>query len=753
MLRLGRGLRGVRTKAGSRPIAARTQSSLDPFKQKKFTRFEDIPAEQQELVKKEAMQQFAEQLPEPELPSEKQMILAIKREARQNRLSRDEIRANVLHFFSTTLQARQTQMESPDPPEPLSRGNSDDRALLFDALEVLPKSHADLFAPEEYVAFFNLAKLGVVADQARDMKTVCDLFYPLGKFRVDPYNEMEYLQLLLDADQAQRALLYWTARVNHRSQDVQRLRWYHEFGVAALLSLGRIKQAQQEASRIVRDFGWLDSNLVLHLCKTSPDSETMDRWSAQLTAQMSSSSAVLSRDPHVSLGNLTFTNIITKPGGPPRPFCESEEQLERHLSARTVSVAHLAELARLYIVRGRDVRGLVKDPGVKRLMTNEDIGMMLATEASVVAKESHRAGRQSRGSADRGSDAPLQLFELIAVECPQLLSSADFYAAWLNVLTYFDKRAVERVLALMQEHGVELEAPHQVALAAYYLKHDPERAQELLEADKAAVWGAFLRHYARAQEHELFAATLERFLARKRKPSPSTVAAVINYFHKQKDFGGLWRSFNRVILNKYSPSDHLRTAAVFSQSLYRLLWKVLEDYYRAEGDSAVNGNPSGVHSVAGTTARADTQWNGEWATETTREWEMLNPGCVPAPRNLFLKMISEQQTHSCTPRHVLPAFIRSGDFVGALAVLRFYKDVVGYDLDGKEASQISQLLAKTRIRVFHSKELKRPVMDDHPLWMGLEMDLNLYINRGELEDVEDVEQVLKTLKEGRSFGK
>lgn len=125
----------------------------------------------------------------------------------------------------------------------------------------------------------------------------------------------------------------------------------------------------------------------------------------------------------------------------------------------------------------------------------------------------------------------------------------------------------------------------------------------------------------------------------------------------------------------------------------------------------------------------------------------MNEECAPAPRNLFLKMVAEQQVHSCSPIDIVPVFIRSGDFVGAIAVLRFYKDVVGYDMDGKEAGEISQVLGKIKKQVFRTRDLKRPVMDDHPLWMGLEVDLNLYIGD---EVTETVEEVLKCLKEGKS---
>ncbi|RDW27511.1 hypothetical protein B0I72DRAFT_134730 [Yarrowia lipolytica] len=745
MLRL---VRTFRTKAGRTKIAPKTNSAFDPFKKPAFQRFEDLPASQQEAAKTQALQEFDKNVdnnPQMEIPSEYSMIAAIKQEARQNRLNRDEIRDNILHFFHLTMQAREQQMAHPTNVTVIQRGREDDRSLLFDALEVLPKNHADIFSPEEYVAFFNLAKLGTVSDQARDMKTVCDLFYPLNIFRVDPYNEMEYLQLLLDSDQAQKALKYQQARLNHKNQDVKELRWYHEFGVAVLLSLGRIKDANFEAGKIISQFSWLESNLLVHLCKTATDSETMDKWSQQLLRQMQDTEAILTRDPAVSLGNLTFTNIITKRGGVKRPFCESEEQLETALSAKTVSVAHLTELTRLYIMKGLDIKKLIKDPRVTRLLTSDtDIGLILATEAALVAKESNN-NSNIKSRAD--PNAAIKLFETLTDQCPSLLTTPLFYTHWLNVLTYFDKRRVGHVIELMEANGVKQDSSHLVAMATYYLKHDYEKAVCLLETDTPAIWGVFLRHYARTQDDEQFNNVLELFLSKKRKPSPSTISAVVNYYHKQKDYGSLWRQFNHITLNKYSPHDHLRTAAVFSSQLYKLLWKILTDYYRSKGDRAILGKPSHVHSVAGTSPRADSAWQGEWVSDGVRKWELVNEECAPAPRNLFLKMIAEQQVHSCSPIDIVPVFIRSGDFVGAIAVLRFYKDVVGYDMDGKEAGEISQVLGKIKKQVFRTRDLKRPVMDDHPLWMGLEVDLNLYIGD---EVTETVEEVLKCLKEGKS---
>lgn len=745
MLRL---VRTIRTKAGRTNIAPKTQSAFDPFKKPAFQKFEDLPESQQEAFKAQALQEFDKNVdnnPQMEIPSEYSMIAAIKQEARQNRLNRDEIRDNILHFFQLTMQAREQQMANPETVTVIQRGREDERSLLFDALEVLPKNHADIFSPEEYVAFFNLAKLGTVTDQARDMKTVCDLFYPLNVFKVDPYNEMEYLQLLLDSDQARKALRYQQARLSHKNQDVKEMRWYHEFGVAVLLSLGRIKDANLEAGKIISQFGWLESNLLVHLCKTATDAETMERWSQQLLRQMEDTDAVLTRDPAVSLGNLTFTNIITKRGGVQRPFCETEEELEAHLSAKTVSAAHLTELTRLYITKGLDIKKLIKEPGVKRLLTSDaDIGLILASEAALVAKETH-GNPNTKSRAD--PDSVIKLFETLVDQCPSLLSSPLFYTHWLNVLTYFDKKRVGHVIDLMEAHGVERDSSHLVAMATYYLKHDYEKAISLLETDTPAIWGVFLRHYARSQDDEKFGKILREFLSKKRKPSPSTIAAVINYYHKQKDYGSLWKQFNQVALNRYSPHDHLRTAAVFSSQLYKLLWKVLTDYYRSNGDSAILGNPSLVHSVAGSSPRADSAWQGEWVSDGVRKWELMNGECAPAPRNLFLKMVAEQQVHACSPRDVVPVFIRSGDFVGALAVLRFYKDVVGYDLDGKEAGEIAQVLGKVKKQVFRTRDIKRPVMDDHPLWMGLEVDLNLYIGE---EVTETVEEVLECLKEGKS---
>ncbi|KAG5366048.1 hypothetical protein CJU89_0458 [Yarrowia sp. B02] len=750
MLRL---VRTFRTKAGRTRIAPRTQSSLDPFKKPAFPGFEDLPAKQQEAMKAEALQEFDKKIaenPEMEIPSEYSMIAAIQKEARENRLNRDEIRENMLHFFELTLQAREQQLSDPTAATVIPRHREDERSLLFDALEVLPKDHADIFSPEEYVAFFNLAKLGTVTDQARDMKTVCDLFYPLNIFRVDPYNEMEYLQLLLDSNEAQKSLTYQQARVNHKNQDVKDLRWYHEFGVALLLSLGRIKDANYEAGKIVEHFGWLESNLLVHLCKSATDSETRDKWTQQLLKQMEDKEAVLTRDPAVVLGNLTFTNIITKRGGVQRPFCETEEELEAYLSAKAVSIAHLTELTTLYITKGMDVKKLIKERGVKRLLTNDtDIALILATEAALVAKES--TSNTTPNKKDRADpDAALELFNTLAEQCPSVLSTPLFYTHWLNVLTYFDKRKVGHVISLMEKNGVQRDSSHQVALATYYLKHDYEKAVSLLETDTPhtpAIWGVFLRHYARAQDDEKFNEVLDEFLSKKRKASPSTIAAIINYYHKQKNYGSLWKQFNNVTLNKYCPHDHLRTAAVFTPQLYQLLWKILTEYYRANGDNAIRGKPSKIHSVGGASPRADSVWQGEWASDGVRKWEMVNEECAPAPRNLFLKMISEQQVNACTPVEVVPVFIRSGDFVGALAVLRFYKEVVGYDMDAQEAGEIAQVLGKIKKQVFRTKDLTRPVMDDHPLWMGLEVDLNLYIG----DDVtETVEEVLECLKEGKS---
>ncbi|KAG5357437.1 hypothetical protein CJU90_6272 [Yarrowia sp. C11] len=749
MLRL---VRTFRTKAGRTKIAPRTQSSFDPFKKPTFPTFDDLPAAQQEAAKAQALQDFdkkVDQNPEMEIPSDYSLIAAIRDDAQQNRLNKDEIRENVLHFFQLTAQARERQMANPNNATVIQRGREDDRSLLFDTLEVLPHSYADIFTPEEYVAFFNLAKLGTVVDQARDIKTVCDLFYPLNIFRVDPYNEMEYLQLLLDSDQARRALKYQQARMAHGSQDVKDLRWYHEFGVIVLLSQGRIREANYEAEKIISQFGWLESNLLVHLCKTATDTETMEQWTQQLLKQIQDPKATLTRDPVVSLGNLTFTNIITKRGGVQRPFCETEEELEAALSAKTVSIAHLTELTRLYITMGLDIKKLIKQPGVKRLLTNgTDIGLILATEAAMVAKESNHNNSKTHSLPD--PDAAIMLFETLADQCPSLLSSPLFYTHWLNVLTYFDKRRVGDVVELMEANGVERDSSHKVAMATYYLKHDYDKAVSILEADTKApaVWGAFLRHYARAQDDEKFNQVLEQFLSKKRKPSPSTISAVINYYHKQKDYGALWKSFNQVTLSKYNPTDHLRTAAVFSSQLYQLLWKVLTEYYLSSGDNAIAGKPSFVHSVAGSSPRADSVWEGEWVRDGVRKWELVNGECAPAPRNLFLKMVAEQQVHSCSPKEVLPAFIRSGDFVGAIAILRFYKEVVGYDLDGREAGEISQILDKIKARAHRNKDLKRPVMDDHPLWMGLELDLNMYIGDGVTETVEEV---LECLKEGKSM--
>lgn len=744
MLRL---VRTLRTKAGRTNIAPKSQSALDPFKRPAFQRFEDLPAAQQEAFKAQALQEFDQDVdnnPQMEIPSEYSIIATIKEEARQNRLNRDEIRDNILHFFQLTMQAREQQMADPTSVTIIQRGREDERSLLFDALEVLPKNHAEIFSPEEYVAFFNLAKLGTVIDQARDMKTVCDLFYPLNIFRVDPYNEMEYLQLLLDQGQAQKALKYQQARLDHKNQDVKDMRWYHEFGVAALLSSGRIHDANFEARKIISQFGWLESNLLVHLCKTATDSETMEQWSQQLLRQMDDTDAILTRDPAVSLGNLTFTNIITKRGGVERPFCESEEELEALLSAKTVSVAHLTELMKLYITKGLNVKKLIKEPGVKRLLTSDaDIGLILASEAAVVAKEIIGYAKTQPQAL-----AAIKLFDILAEQCPSLLSSPLFYTHWLNVLTHLGNRGMGDVLELMEANGVERDSSHVVAMATHYLKHDYEKAFGLLENEvPAAVWGVFLRHYGRSQDDEKFHEILEKFLSKKRRASPSTISAVINYYHKQKNYGSLWKQFNNVILHKYSPIDHLRTAAVFSPPLYKLLWKVLTDYYRAHGDRAINGNPSLVHSVAGSTPRADSAWKGEWVSDGVRKWESVNGECAPAPRNLFLKMVAERQVHACGPGEVVPVFIRSGDFVGALAVLRFYKEVVGYDMDGKEAGEISQVLGKIKTKVFRTRDVKRPVMDDHPLWMGLEVDLTVFIGD---EVTETVEEVLESLKEGKS---
>lgn len=745
MLRL---VRTIRTKAGRAHITPKSQSSLDPFKKPAFQRFEDLPAAQQEAFKAQALQEFDQDVdknPQMEIPSEYSMIAAIKQEARQNRLNRDEIRDNILHFFQLTMQAREQQMANPTSVTMIQRGREDERSLLFDALEVLPKNHAEIFSPEEYVAFFNLAKLGTVVDQARDMKTVCDLFYPLNIFRVDPYNEMEYLQLLLDQDQAQKALKYQQARLAHKNQDVKDLRWFHEFGVAVLLSLGRMKDANFEAGKIISQFGWLESNLLVHLCKTATDAETMEKWSQQILRQMEDKDAILTRDPAVSLGNLTFTNIITKPGGVKRPFCESEEELEALLSAKTVSVAHLTELIKIHITKGLNIRKFIKEPGVKRLLTSDaDIGLILASEAAVVAKETVSNTKSKPGVE---SDAVVKLFDILADQCPSLLSSPLFYTHWLNVLTQLKKKRVGHVIELMEANGVERDSSHLVAMATNYLKHDYEKAFGLLETETPAIWGVFLRHYARSQDDEKFNEILDKFLSKKRKPSPSTISAVINYYHKQKNYGSLWKQFNHVTLNKYSPNDHLRTAAIFSPPLYKLLWKILTDYYRSKGDSAIVGNPSPVHSVAGSSPRADSAWQGEWVSDGVRKWELVNEECAPAPRNLFLKMVAERQVHACGPGEIVPVFIRSGDFVGALAVLRFYKEVVGYDMDGKEAGEISLVLGKIKKKVFRTQDVKRPVMDDHPLWMGLEVDLNVFIG----DDVtETVEEVLECLKEGKS---
>lgn len=749
LLSMLRHIRTFRHKAGRVRIAPKTQSSFDPFKKPKILGYDDLPDTQKEAMKQQALKDFDESFdknPTMEIPSESSMIAYMKSEARRNRLNRDEIHENLLHFFEITKQARHAQLADPENATMFKRGNQDERSLFFDALEVLPTDHADIFSPEEYVQFFDLAKLGLVKDQVRDIMTVCQLFYPLNKFRLDPYNEMEYLQLLLDSDKPQRALRYQQARIHHPNQDVRGLRWYHEFGLVILLSLGRLVDANKEAEKIIEKFGWLESNLLVHLCKTATDSSTRERWIQQLLKQIEDREVIMTREPAVSLGNITFTNIITKPGGIKRPFCETEETLEKSLSAKTVSTANLNELAQFYMQKNLGVQQLVRHKVFRRLLLNDtDVGLMLASEAAQVAK---KAKDPSKRSPEVAASA-VSLFKSLAEECPALLKVPQFYTYWLNVLTYFDLPATRQLTSLMEENNIKHDSSHIVALASFYLKHDPVKAAELKNSKSSAIWGTFLRHYARTQNHDKFEEHLEEFLGLKIKASPSTISAILNYYHKQKEYRQMWTRFNQVMLNTYGPRDHLRTAASFSPELYRLLWRLLDEYYRAEGDQAKLGQPSTLHSVAGSTPRTDSVWNGEFDAENRRVWETVDKECAPAPRNLFLKMITEQNVTAVKLVDVVTVFLRSADFIGAVAVLRFYKEVVGYNLQSREAAKILGVLRRMNIEYLKtSNDLGNPVMDDNPLWMGLEIDFTMYFRQDEYGTVNEL---LNYWKEGKNL--
>ncbi|ANB14687.1 Sov1p [Sugiyamaella lignohabitans] len=496
------------------------------------------------------------------------------------------------------------------------------------------------------------------------IKIVGDILYSYNTVRMDPFNEVEYMDSLSYFGNSYRAIQIWKSR--RTKKDVEGSLYWLEVGILYHQQAKLLAKAEGLAEEMIQEFGYMQPRVIIGFINSygpTGNSQLIDKWVNQLTRV-------------IELNNFKLANEKLSEEAEDRIDAERASALFNQIKAPSASdlekvvalllknqlwsqTAVLIEYMEKCGMKNSAHRMLQVLDSTTRRLVNE-----VNTPKTLIPKQFRRSRRLAAPETNR--QLMVVISKIISVY-PEVLEYPKFYEAWLRGLTGLElyDNAIT-VLEAMIDRGIKPTPQHIMSLTRSLLgKNKIEIALELLArleesssefspAPTSSLYGLFISYGARRSDHELVSGIITRMYSQGLDQSPQTFNALLFYYYRHKDFDSLFKLLERVKGLKGFDLSHAN---------YRSIWMILRDYY----------NLFSLKALA---------VNGQTMPPNIRELfiQMVQSGNFRLSMNVF--------------EYVLQTFLLAGDYEGAVAILCFMDTITNIKIPGVITVSVLQLASK-----------------------------------------------------------
>lgn len=541
----------------------------------------------------------------------------------------------------------------------------------------------DLFAE-----IFEIAKLQPLPHiRPRCIKLVGDVIYSFNTVRMDPFNEVEYMDSLVAQGNAYKAIELWKSR--RSKDDVQGSLYWLEVGALYYQESKNIKNAEAIAEEIGDLFkGYVPPKVVIGFIYAYGQAKQLDRlnkWFEKLVELIkngvtrnkdapSDSAAQIDQDEAYKLFNV------------PKNITEDELQVALKLLLDSRNWEKAAILIDQMKASGIDIS------------LESTLATLDATTRRMVEYEPGAYAKRKRHQPAVESNKKLTiLISKLISEYPQLLENPKFYESWLRGLAglEFYQNAL-MVVEAMINRGINPNINHMHTLIkALLAKNQQATAMDLLQrmenrgpgslypAVNSSIYALFMQYGARRSNGETVAEMVRRMKDHNCKHSTASFNTLMFYYYRHHKYES--------IFDLYRTTVSQSGMSFFDQVNYRTLWLVFRDYYRE------------LH-VANVAAKSGEQIS-------VKSEQSVSP---PDFREFFTGMIHSPNFKLSLNvyEYALHAFMLSRDYEAVGAVLCHLEEVNNIKLQGELITSVIQLAHKltTKTRFAFARPSKKELL-------------------------------------------
>lgn len=447
---------------------------------------------------------------------------------------------------------------------------------------------------ELLVVLFQIAKNQAIAKvRTRSIREVGDILYKLQLVRLDPYNEVDYLNSLVSSRRVNDALKIWKSR--RSKKDVENSIWWLEVGTCLFQEANDFSSAEELASELIQKHDYVPPKVISRFIKCYTDMSKLEdawRWSEYLVSQVKKAGK--------------FGEVVELSGN------LEPEDAEIMFNQKTIPTENDVIDALDMIVRIPNTNYSLKMieaaksvgadiPTYTLLKTIRTISRNISFLDTESALKTLANLRRSQGNPDSvlivGDNIIDQVAYMLLYDNPELQTSKTFYQEWIYGLVSLGK--IDRLYEVLKDMNEKKVQPTQLA-AQYIMKILLSNnllpvALELLDrmenADKQANnesrlpvpspihYSIFIQYAARRRNSPLIIDILERIRIAGIRYEESIYLALFNYFYRTKQFSEFLKLLSIPISDKY---QH------FTSVGYGTIWRVLRDYFMSNPKDIAN---------------------------------------------------------------------------------------------------------------------------------------------------------------------
>jgi pentatricopeptide repeat protein len=441
--------------------------------------------------------------------------------------------------------------------------------------------------PDDIIPYQFLGELFETAKVLRNprsriscLKLVGDILYSYNTVRLDPFNEVVYLDALAFFGNHYKAIEIWKSR--RQRDDVKGSIYWLEVGILYYQQGRLLVKAERLALLMKKEFGYIQPRVMIGFLQAyAPAGQKghVDKWYDELVQC-------------IELNSMKLANA----NDADETYIQQNEAVSLFNQTKLPTEQDLRDAMSILLRHGHwSQAGGIIDIMSRCGMENSAQDMLKVLDATTrkfarQEKSSRLPARIASNQRTRRLEDNKQLTVVISKlisAYPEVLDNPNFYESWLRGLAGLDMyESAISVVEAMVRRGMKPSSEHlnmlfrvllsrdQVELALNLLERlerSDEPEYELYPTPTAAMYAHFMQHGARRSQHQFVAQMVERMHSAGLHHSTATFNTLVFYYYRHKMFSDVFELFHRTCDNKLFQFSHVN---------YRTLWLVFRDYYR-----------------------------------------------------------------------------------------------------------------------------------------------------------------------------